>query len=80
MNLDNFLKRKSCIFYFVIYIFCDTPIKCRGNGILGPQSESATFKSSVQSIFGYESNNKYQSNFNESETRKSQVRQLLGNL
>ena len=77
MMFENTVQQKFWITYFVIYLTCDTPLRCRGNGILGPQPESATFKSSVQSIFGYQSENKNQSNLNESESRKSQVRQML---
>ena len=70
------MTRTFLVFHFVLYLFCEVPLRCSANGILGPQASDDVWKSSVQSLFGYQDKNNYETNLNGSDTRKSQVRTI----
>ena len=72
MKFETTMTRTFLVFHFVLYLFCEIPLQCNANGILGPQPPDDVWKSSIQSLFGQDENN-YKSNLNESDTRKSQV-------
>ena len=73
MKFETTMTRTFLVFHFVLYLFCEIPLQCNANGILGPQPPADVWKSSIQSLFGQDKNN-YKTNLNESDTRKSQVR------
>ena len=72
MKFETTMTRTFLVFHFVLYLFCEIPLQCNANGILGPQPPDDVWKSSIQSLFGRDENN-YKTNLNESDTRKSQV-------
>ena len=72
MKFETTMTRTFLVFHFVLYLFCEIPLQCNANGILGPQPPDDVWKSSIQSLFGQDKNN-YKTNLNESDTRKSQV-------
>ena len=72
MKFETTMTRTFLVFHFVLYLFCEIPLQCNANGILGPQPPDDVWKSSIQSLFGQDKN-KYKTNLNESDTRKSQV-------
>ena len=76
MKFETAMTRTFLIFHFVLYLFCEIPLQCNANGILGPQPPDDVWKSSIQSLFGQEKENN-KTNLNESDTRKSQVDNCL---
>lgn len=67
------MTRTFLVFHFLFYLFCEIPLHCCANGILGAQPPVDAWKSSIQSLFGYQDQNNNQTNVHEPDTRKSQV-------
>ena len=76
MKFEITMTRTFLVFHFVLYLFCEVPLRCSANGILGPQGSDDVWKSSIQNLFGYQDENNYETNLNGSDTRKSQVKIL----
>ena len=62
------------IIHFVLYLFCETPLQCGANGILGTLPRSSNSKESTQLLFGQTlKNNNDEQHQNVSVIRNSQV-------
>ena len=63
------------IIHFVLYLFCEIPLQCSANGILGTLPRSSNSKESTNVLFGQTSeNNNDEQHQNVSVIRNSQVK------
>ena len=64
------------IIHFVLYLFCEIPLQCSANGILGTLPRSSSSKESTYVLFGQTlKNNNDEHHQNVSVIRNSQVKQ-----
>ena len=52
MTSENYINKIFVIIHFVLYLFCEIPLQCSANGILGTLPRSSNSKESTQLLFG----------------------------
>ena len=75
MTSGNYINKIFVIIHFVLYLFCEIPLQCSANGILGTLPRSSNSKESTNVLFGQTSeNNNDEQHQNVSVIRNSQVK------
>ena len=76
MTSENYINKVFVIIHFVLYLFCEIPLQCSANGILGTLPRSSNSKESTEVLFGQTlKNNNDEQHQNVSVIRNSQVKQ-----